>query len=316
MKKEASSGGGWGATKSPTRSDAGGGWGATKSPVHTGGSAWGNTAKEPPKCPVLKSPDKSDNAGWGSNNQSQSKGGWGDSPEIKSGGGGWGDSPEENKESGSGWGVSEKKEPTIQSSGWGGSNDTGASKNSWDSVVKPPELQDGWGKETNNKSTSNNSGWGEKTNASPIKVSGGDGWGTASPAKTPTPPKPCLVNKPPLEAAVDTKNDPRVKPKRRISMADYKKRKEDNVSVSSEMETAKDDKVVDDVESTKELEAELLEKNEDQALSGSSSPTSPAFEVETVPATQPVDPKEVLTELAAELGNDSDAKFSSDEEEL
>ena len=58
------------------------------------------------------------------------------------------------------------------------------------------------------------------------------------------------------------------------------------------------------VESTKELEAELLgepnEKNdqkEDQVQSGGSSPTSPAFEVETAPAPQPVDPKEVLTEL-------------------
>lgn len=105
------------------------------------------------------------------------------------------------------------------------------------------------------------------------------------------------------------------------------------------------------VESTKELEAELLaepngknDQKEDQVQSGGSSPTSPAFEVETAPAPQPVDPKEVLTELgtcikysifsntcnisvginscfiyypsAEELGNDSDAKFSSDEEEL
>ena len=95
----------------------------------------------------------------------------------------------------------------------------GASNNSWDSVVKPPELQDGWGKETENKPTSNNSGWGGKTNESPVKASGG-GWGAGSPAKETTPPKPCLVvNKPPVEAAIDTKNDPRMKPKRRISMA-------------------------------------------------------------------------------------------------
>jgi len=200
----------------------------------------------------------------------------------------------------------------------------------WDSVVKPPELQDGWGKEADNKSTSNNSGWGGKTNESPVKVSGGGGWGAGSPVKESTPPKPCLVvNKPPVEAAIDTKNDPRMKPKRRISMADYKKRKEEEtVSVSPEKETQKEDKddaVVDGiaVESTKELEAELLgETNEtngekeDQVQSGGSSPTSPAFEVETAPAPQPVDPKEVLTELAEELGNDSDAKFSSDEEEL
>ena len=68
----------------------------------------------------------------------------------------------------------------------------------------------------------------------------------------------------------------------------------------------KDDAVVDAiaVESTKELEAELLgetneknEQKEDQVQSGGSSPTSPAFEVETAPAPQPVDPKEVLTEL-------------------
>ena len=90
----------------------------------------------------------------------------------------------------------------------------------WDSVVKPPELQDGWGKEADNKSTSNNSGWGGKTNESPVKVSGGGGWGAGSPVKESTPPKPCLVvNKPPVEAAIDTKNDPRMKPKRRISMA-------------------------------------------------------------------------------------------------
>ena len=96
----------------------------------------------------------------------------------------------------------------------------GASNNGWDSVVKPPELQDGWGKEADNKSSSNNSGWGGKTNESPVKVSGGGGWGASSPAKETTPPKPCLVvNKPPVEAAIDTKNDPRMKPKRRISMA-------------------------------------------------------------------------------------------------
>ena len=52
------------------------------------------------------------------------------------------------------------------------------------------------------------------------------------------------------------------------------------------------------------MEAELLgettEKNEEkdeQLQSGGSSPTSPAFEVETAPESQPVDPKEVLTEL-------------------
>ena len=138
-------------------------------------------------------------------------------------------------------------------------------------------------------------------------------------------------------------------------MQDYKKRKEEEtVSMSPEKETPKEDKhdaAVDGsaVESTKELEAELLgetteknEEKEDQVQSGGSSPTSPAFEVETAPAPQPVDPKEVLTELgmcikhrinfqnntafakihvlyptsAQELGNDSDAKFSSDEEEL
>ena len=48
------------------------------------------------------------------------------------------------------------------------------------------------------------------------------------------------------------------------------------------------------------MEAELLgettEKDE-QVQSGGSSPTSPAFEVETAPESQPVDPKEVLTEL-------------------
>ena len=137
-------------------------------------------------------------------------------------------------------------------------------------------------------------------------------------------------------------------------MQDYKKRKEEEtVSMSPEKETPKEDKhdaAVDGsaVESTKELEAELLgettEKNEEKEdqQSGGSSPTSPAFEVETAPAPQPVDPKEVLTELgmcikhrinfqnntafakihvlyptsAQELGNDSDAKFSSDEEEL
>ena len=133
-------------------------------------------------------------------------------------------------------------------------------------------------------------------------------------------------------------------------MQDYKKRKEEEtVSMSPEKETPKEDKDDAAVESTKELEAELLgetteknEEKEDQVQSGGSSPTSPAFEVETAPAPQPVDPKEVLTELgmcikhrinfqnntafakihvlyptsAQELGNDSDAKFSSDEEEL
>ena len=132
-------------------------------------------------------------------------------------------------------------------------------------------------------------------------------------------------------------------------MQDYKKRKEEEtVSMSPEKETPKEDKDDAAVESTKELEAELLgettEKNEEKEdqQSGGSSPTSPAFEVETAPAPQPVDPKEVLTELgmcikhrinfqnntafakihvlyptsAQELGNDSDAKFSSDEEEL
>ena len=215
-----SGGGAWGASKSPTRTDGGGGWGATKSPIQTGG-AWGNTANDQPtsKCPVLK-------------------GGWGDSPEAKpSGGGGWGDSPEEKKDSGSGWGVSDQNRPLEEPtpSGWGGSSNTGefdestsaitdssvlgAPNNSWNSVVKPPELQDGWGKEAD-KQPSNNSGWGGKTNESPVNVSASGGWGSGSPAKEATPPKPCLVvNKPPVEAAIDTKNDPRMKPKRRISMA-------------------------------------------------------------------------------------------------
>merc|ERR1712131_314444 len=123
---------------------------------------------------------------------------------------------------------------------------------------------------------SNDSGWGDKTNESPAKPAGGGGWGagtSGSPAKEVTPPKPCLVNKPPVEAAVETKNDPRMKPKRRISMADYKKRKEEEtVSMSPEKESTKevpqDDKVdgsnvneptaKDDNEGTKELEAELL----------------------------------------------------------
>ena len=100
---------------------------------------------------------------------------------------------------------------------------------------------------------------------------------------------------------------------------DYKKRKEEEtVSMSPEKETTKeipqDDKVdgsnvneptaKDDNEGTKELEAKLLGENdttgkneEEQVQSGGSSPTSPAFEVETAPAPQPVDPKEVLTEL-------------------
>ena len=84
--------------------------------------------------------------------------------------------------------------------------------------MKPPELQDGWGKNDESKSTSNNGGWGEKTNVSPVKPIGG-GWGAGSPAKEVTPLKPCLINKPPVEATVDEKNDPRMKPKRRISMA-------------------------------------------------------------------------------------------------
>ena len=84
--------------------------------------------------------------------------------------------------------------------------------------MKPPELQDGWGKNDEIKSTSNNGGWGESD--SPVKqTGGGSGWGAGSPAKDVTPPKPCLINKPPVEATVDEKNDPRMKPKRRISMA-------------------------------------------------------------------------------------------------
>ena len=100
---------------------------------------------------------------------------------------------------------------------------------------------------------------------------------------------------------------------------DYKKRKEEEtVSMSPEKETTKEvsqnDKVdganvnepaaKDDNDGTKELEAELLgekdttgKNEEEQVQSGGSSPTSPAFEVETAPAPQPVDPKEVLTEL-------------------
>ena len=128
-----SGGGSWGAPKSPTPSNgAGGGWGAPKSPIQSGGgSSWGNLTNEQAKCPVLKSPEKDDNAGWGSSKSPvKSNSGWGDSPPKPSGGGGWGDSPEEKKDSGAGWGISYKKEPTSSNTSW--------ANNSGEFFIRPP----------------------------------------------------------------------------------------------------------------------------------------------------------------------------------
>ena len=88
-----------------------------------------------------------------------------------------------------------------------------------------PEPADSWGSSEKEKTTS--SGWGNCEPANKLD----DDWGTEKPADKKTEekpqmaPVPILQNKPPEGRVVNESLDPRKATKKRISMADYKKRK-------------------------------------------------------------------------------------------
>ena len=200
--KNSTGGGGWGAPDSPKKADngwgaapsspkapSGGGWGAPDSPKATGGNGgWGDPVDSPPK--------PTGNDGWGNvaspQNATSSGGGWGAAPNSpKASGGGWGDpSPEENK-----------------TDGWG-STDADVEASAWGNPPKPPELLYDGKKQNDDKS---------------------GGWGGPETEKETLLGKSILVvNKPPEEREVVERMDPRLtenKPKKRISLSDYKNRK-------------------------------------------------------------------------------------------